>query len=161
MRLDSPIDFSKVSGKGGGFSLLPPGDYLVALKEARELTTTKNGQGTTLPLCFEVIDGDFTGRLIWIRPIFSHQKEAAQRFGQSLLKELCTAAGILVLEDTNQLLGVPVVGSVIIEKDKNGVYEDQNRIRSFSSAQGQAAPVAVAAVAPAARAASAPSWIKR
>ena len=160
-RLDDAFVSAETEDMSRPFDALPRGDYVVHVNESK-LEDNSKGTGKTLTLVVEVLEGEYTGRLIWVRINYINANAQAQAIGRSLLKSITDAIGIPVLEETEDLHFKPFIGKVKIVKDKTGEYPDKNDLAGAKalSATGSApaarpAP-AKAAAAPRA-AASAPA----
>jgi Protein of unknown function (DUF669) len=134
-----------------GFEPVPTGEYVLRIiKSDIALTSTRAGQ--ILKLEWEVLDGPqgTVGRHVFTRINVQNQNQQAEEIGQRELSALCHSVGILDLQDTQQLHGIPVRCRVKLTpaaKDKNGVERDaQNEITKYAPAttatpnQPQAAP---------------------
>ncbi len=116
---------------------IPAGTYLAQVTESA-LRPLKSGNGDGLQLTFEVLDGPFARRKVWMNLNVRHNNGTAQQIGQQQLSALCHAVGVLRLADTTQLHNKPVRIRVAIRKDEQ--YGDKNEIKGFEAAAGVAAP---------------------
>lgn len=142
------FSFDSDTQEAANFELLKKGNYNVVLEEV-ELNDTKSG-GARLDLKFTVCDAEFAGRKLYHTINVVNDSEKAVEIGKKDLAGLLLAAGksfkfdgnILELDSALQetLADVPVVAKVYVEKDKNGEYEDKNRIRGFLSDKSNAPP---------------------
>lgn len=138
------------------YELLPKGKYL-CMAIASELKGNKAGTGEYLQITFEVIDGQGKGRKIFDRLNIRNANKVAEKIAMEQLNALCLATGVLHLTDSEQLHNIPVVLTIDIEPGKDG-YEDQNRVKGYSSPAGAAPQAAAPAPAQAAKpAANAPA----
>jgi hypothetical protein len=122
---DVPADL----GTGGTYDPIPVGDYFLKALEAEEKSTSK-GDGSYIKVKFEVMKGEFAGRLLWQNFNISNPNAQAQSIGRGQLVAWATACGKPDADDTDKLLEKPFKASVSIEKGKNG-YADSNRIKAF------------------------------
>ncbi len=128
------------------YELIPVGSYL-AMAVSTEVKPTKSGTGHYLQIVFEIVDGAAKGRKIFQRLNISNESPTAEKIAQQELAAICKATiGDRVLEDSDELLNIPLTIDVIIEAGKGG-YSDQNRIKNYRPASQPAAPVAQAAKA--------------
>lgn len=122
-----------------GFETIPAGWYNVAVDESA-LKPTKNGAGSYLELRFSVLDGQYHGRKLFAR-LNLHSTgpngQQAMEIAQRQLSAVCHATGILRLQDSAQLHGIPLKVKVKIRKDKDGEYEDSNEITTFKNINEQ------------------------
>jgi len=66
---------------------------------------------------------------VWQRITYLHSSEQAQTIGRKMLKDLCVATGVAEqVDDAEVFLFKPVRIRLGIERDKQGVYPDKNRI---------------------------------
>ena len=111
-----------------GNSPLPVGEYVAQIVEVSVLQP-QSGDGYYLALTWKIAGGEFEGRLVWQRIIFVHSNEQAQTIGRKTLKDLCVALGVNEqVNDAEVFLFKPARIRLGIEKDKQGVYPDKNRI---------------------------------
>lgn len=143
-----------------GFELLPAGWYNAMIDESG-INPTKDGVGAYLQLRFSVIDGQYQGRKVFARLNIRNANQTAQEIAYKQLSAIAHSVGVLQVQDSSQLHGIPLKIRVRIRKDPSGQYEDQNEINGYKNineaVQGQAAAFAPAAPAmPAAPAGFAP-----
>jgi len=111
-----------------GNSPLPVGEYVAQIVEASVLQP-KSGDGHYLALTWKIAKGEFEGRQVWQRITYLHSSEQAQTIGRKTLKDLCDALGVNEqVKDAEVFLFKPVRTRLGIERDKQGVYPDKNRI---------------------------------
>ena len=143
-----------------GFELLPAGWYNAIIDESA-INPTKDGVGAYWQLRFSVIDGQYQGRKVFARLNIRNANQTAQEIAYKQLSAIAHSVGVLQVQDSSQLHGIPLKIRVRIRKDPSGQYEDQNEINGYKNineaVQGQAAAFAPAAPAmPAAPAGFAP-----
>jgi Protein of unknown function (DUF669) len=133
-----PEDFLPESQEGNSWLLIPDGEYVAEIVEAK-VAQPKNGDGHFISLTWKLSDGDYEGRQIWQRVTFLHSNEQAQTIGRKTLKDVCVALGVNEhVKDVSVLLFKPARIRVGIEKDKTGQYEDKNRIKRVLPLDGAA-----------------------
>ena len=141
---------------GGSYDPIPEGEYVLKALDAEEKTTSA-GTGSYIKAKFEVVKGEYTGRLIWQNLNNKNPSEKAQRIGRQQLVAWAAACGKPDADDTDKLLEKPFTAAVSIEKGTGG-YADSNRIKAFlfnqEPAPAKAAPKPAAKPAPAAAPAS-------
>jgi hypothetical protein len=143
---------------GGSYDPFPEGEYVLKALDAEEKATSK-GDGSYIKVKFEVVKGEYTGRLLWQNFNINNPSEKAQRIGRQQLVAWAAACGKPDADDTDKLLDKPFRADVSIEKGTGG-YADSNRIKAFLFEQAEAAPAKAAAPKPAAKAAPAPAAAK-
>ena len=109
---------------------IPAGNYTAEITRS-EVKQTKDGRGSYLSLSFKIIEGEFAGRLIFQNITLTNANATAQTIGREQMAQLAGACGILSLQDSEQLHGIPVGIRVAVETDKTGQYEPRNTIKKF------------------------------
>ena len=141
---------------GGSYDPIPEGEYVLKALDAEEKTNSA-GTGSYIKAKFEVVKGEYTGRLIWQNFNINNPSEKAQRIGRQQLVAWAAACGKPDADDTDKLLEKQFSAAVSIEKGTGG-YSDSNRIKAFlfdqEAAPAKAAPKPAAKPAPAAAPAS-------
>jgi hypothetical protein len=141
---------------GGSYDPIPDGEYVLKALDAEEKTTSA-GTGSYIKVKFEVVKGEYSGRLIWQNFNVNNPSEKAQRIGRQQMVAWATACGKPDADDTDKLLEKQFTAAVSIEKGTGG-YSDSNRIKAFlfnqEAAPAKAAPKPAAKPAPAAAPAS-------
>lgn len=132
------------SKNSGTFEALPDGDYTVVCTDA-EMKENKSGSGYHISATFEIIEGDFSERLIWATYNVQNSNDTAERIGRAELANLCKAIGIANPQDTDELLNKPLVVKVGIDKKDAG----RNKIKAYKCADAPATPATAPAPAPA------------
>lgn len=132
------------------FSVIPAGEY-VAMITASEVKNTKAGNGSYLNLRFDIVDGQYKGRVLFSALNIWNQNPKAVEIAQRDLSAICHATGILQVQDSSQLHNRPMIIKVGISAPSNG-YEASNEIRAYKplnatpAAPAQSAPVQQAPV---------------
>jgi hypothetical protein len=136
------------------FSPIPAGSYIAQVTDS-SIKPTKSGSGTILNITWTILDGKFANRKVFDRINIANQNPEAEKIGQRQLSSICHAAGVLKLQDSNQLHGKPVKITVKIRQDAQ--YGDSNEVKAYESA-GAMPAASVGSAAPAAN--STPPWVK-
>lgn len=125
--------------------VLPPGWYNVTIDES-EMKPTKDGSGAYLSLRYSVLDGQFAGRKIFQNLNLRNNNATTVEIAYKQLSGICHAVGLLTVQDSSQLHGLPFQVRVKIRKDPTGQYEDQNDVSGYkvvgAAAGAGAAPAA-------------------
>lgn len=130
---------------------IPEGEYILQAIDAEEKPTSR-GDGTLIKAKFEVVRGEYAGRLIWQNFNTNNPSEKAQNIGRQQLVSWATACGKPDADDTDKLLGKTFSAVVAIDPANNG-YKASNRIKVFlldhasSSAPASKSPAPNAKVA--------------
>lgn len=123
---------------GGNFEPLPKGDYLAAVS-ASEWKTTNDGEGRYLSLTFEVLEGDYRGRLFWLNLNLKNKNPKAVQIANNDLAAICLAVGKPKLRDSAELHDVPLVLSLRLKRNKNS-GEMENAFGTAKSKDQAATP---------------------
>lgn len=126
--------------KGGDFAPIPAGTYIAQINRS-EIKSTKAGTGSYLSLGFQIVEGEYEGRMIFQNITLANPNQVAAQIGREQLAQLAGACGIYQLGDSQELHGIPMQIRVGIEVDKTGQYEPSNNIKKFMALQGQAPSV--------------------
>lgn len=114
-----------------GFDTVPAGWYNVMMDES-DLKPTKDGAGTYLQARFNVMDGQYRGRKLFARLNIRNSNAQAQEIALRQLSAIGHAVGVLHIQDSQQLHGLPLKVKVKIRKGDDN-YEDQNEIISYKN----------------------------
>jgi Protein of unknown function (DUF669) len=137
---DEPFDPATEEGTPP-LKLLTPGKYRAVVIDGN-VSDTKAKNGTMLHLTWSILGGDFDHRLVFQSIIVRHESADAQRIGRYMLKDLCDACGITEpVTDVTVFYHKPCTISVGIEKDKNGVYSDKNRVSRIMAVDPTTRPI--------------------
>ena len=113
---------------------LPAGKYLAVISES-EFKPTKTGVGKYLQLTFQIIDGEFKGRLVWARLNLENKSEMTVKIARGELSAICRAIGVMQPKDSVELHNVPLEINVGLKKrDDNGEFT--NVIKGYGKKGG-------------------------
>ena len=129
------LDLSNVEATGGDFEPVPKGMYKVIVEDA-EIKDTKAGTGQYISVKFNVMEGEFEGRKIFVMYNIKNPSEVAVKVGLGQLKALLMAANVssLQLNDVSELFGLIVMAKVDIKDEKE--YGKKNVIKAYSLYEG-------------------------
>jgi hypothetical protein len=128
MSTEFPEIFDPETQEGNSWDPLPVGEYVAQIVEASVLQP-KSGDGCYLALTWKIAEGEFEGRQVWHRITFAHSNEQAQTIGRKTLKDLCVALDVNEqVNDAEVFLFKPARIRLGIEKDKQGIYPDKNKV---------------------------------
>lgn len=116
-------------------SLIPKGDYLVRIVES-DVVQNSAQTGTILKLTLELLEGQFQGKRVYDSLNITNPNEMAVRISRERLSGYCHATGVIQLQDSQQLHGIPFIASIRVKVDKNGDYDDRNEIGRCKAAAG-------------------------
>jgi len=145
------------------FEPLPAGWYTASISQA-EVAATKSG-GEMLKLRWDILGPTHQGRVVFGNLNIENANPEAQRIGLQQLNQLLTAAGIVTLEDTDQLISVTVqIKLSVKESEYQGEKQVRNEVKGYKPLESGAMPMPAAPKAKAPAAASAgstPPWMKK
>jgi hypothetical protein len=128
MTTQFPQTFDPTTQEGNSWDVLPVGEYVAQVVEA-SIQQPNSGDGYHLALTWKIIEGDSEGRQVWQRITYLHSSEQAQTIGRKTLKDLCVATDVAEqVDDTEVFLFKPVRIRLGVEKDKQGIYPDKNKV---------------------------------
>ena len=134
------------------FEPLPAGKYLAVITDS-EMKPTKSGNGHYLELTFQVIDGQYKGRLLWSRLNLDNPSEQAVQIAQGELSAICRSVGVMRPKDSIELHNLPLLVTVKCKKRQdNG--DIVNEIRGYAKKEA-------ADGAPQQETTSTPPWVRR
>ena len=111
------------------FDPIPAGKY-VAVVTGSEMKATKAGNGSFLELTFQVVEGEFKGRLLWARLNLDNPNPLTVKIARGELSALCRAVGVLEPKDSCEMHNLPLVVSVKQKTDSDG--EVRNEIKGYA-----------------------------
>ncbi len=121
------------------FELLPIDCDYTAQIEKSEIKTTAAGNGEYIKNQWKILDAPnpaHIGRTVFQNINIQNPSEVAMKIGASDLKQITKALGISELQDTDELVGVPVIIKLKVQKGKDG-YEDSNQIKKVTPIDGE------------------------
>ena len=96
--------------------------------------------GKYLQLTFQIIDGEFKGRLVWARLNLENKSEMTVKIARGELSAICRAIGVMQPKDSVELHNVPLEINVGLKKrDDNGEFT--NVIKGYAKKGGGGSPV--------------------
>jgi hypothetical protein len=145
---------------------LPNGWYTVRITDS-ETKPTKDRTGQYLELKMKVVEpAQFANRVIYDRLNLWNKNATASEIAQKTLSAICRATGVMQVQDSAALHGIPLQVKVIVVPPKDG-YDEGNEVKGYRSlaaaaeaaaAQNGTGAVATAAPAFAAAATAAPGF---
>ena len=123
-----PESFDPGTQEGTSFNVVPVGTYVAQVTDACVMQP-QSGDGYYVKLTWQITEGEYEGRYVWQNITFLHSKTQAVTIGRQQFKDLCIATGISEqVTDVEIFKYIPCRLKVGIEKDKQGVYSDKNRV---------------------------------
>lgn len=135
---------------------IPAGEYLAQITDS-DVKPTKRGDGNYAELTYEVLEGEYKGRKVWVRLNLDNPNQKAVEIAQRQLSSICHAVDTLNIKDTAELHYKPhVIRVEYVKADGIKSTKDSNEVRGWKKAAGitpAAAPAPVAAT-------TAPPWAR-
>ncbi|HYD02461.1 MAG TPA: DUF669 domain-containing protein [Phycisphaerales bacterium] len=138
-----------------GFDPVPAGSYLAVITES-EMKPTKSGGGKYLQLTFQVLDGEFKGRLLWARLNLENDNETTVKIARAELSAICRAVGVMAPRDSCELHNVPLTIKVACKK-RPETGDIDNVIKGYEK-KGGSAPAAARPMVATGGMGSPPPW---
>lgn len=122
------------------FEPIPAGKYLAIITESEE-KPTKSGGGQYLQFTFQIIEGDYKGRLIWSRLNLDNPNATTVKIARAELSAICRAVGVPAPKDSVELHNIPLAITVG-QKKRADTGEMGNAIKGYAKkdAAGARAP---------------------
>lgn len=146
--------------KDSKVDLLPDGDYLGKIVEV-DCKETKGKTGWILVLYFQVLQGEFAGKIFCDNLNIANVNADAQRISLSRLKGILEKAGYANpnhLADTEHMIGLTLLATVVQEKytTQSGNEATSNKVKKYAAA-GATSPGGTVVSTPAAAPVAAPA----
>jgi hypothetical protein len=115
----------------GEFDLIPDETWVKGeVTKAHDRKRNGKDTGYVYKLEFTVTEGTYKGRKLFTNLNLEHENDSTVEQAEKELATICRAAGKGPIDDTNELLKIPMNLFVRIEKGK-GEQPDQNRIKKY------------------------------
>jgi len=128
-------------------------------KEAQEYPTPENAANRNdclLQLTLKIVEGEYKGRLLWVRLNIRNANEVAQRIAEEELAAICDAVKHpRKVTDSVTLHGKPMRVKVDVEPAKDG-QPARNNVKGYEALGGTAAAAPATGAAPAS-----PAWNRK
>jgi hypothetical protein len=121
----------EASEKMGDFSVIPADKYIAQIIKS-EVKETKAGDGHYLALQFQVIEGEYNGRIVFERLNIQNKNPQTVEIAQKTLATIGEICGLKTIDDSEQLHNVPMEIRVIV-KPAEAQYSEQNEIKGYKS----------------------------
>jgi hypothetical protein len=121
---------------------IPAGKYISVVTDS-EMKPTKSGSGNYLQLTFQIVEGEYANRLLWVRLNLDNPNATAVEIARRELSSICRSVGVLVPSDSTDLHNLPCCIHVRVKR-RNDTGELQNEIKGYSTKDTVAAPIAAA-----------------
>lgn len=110
------------------FEPLPAGWYNFMIVES-EMRPTRNQDGSYLQFTLKVVDGEYAGRQVFDRMNLQNPNPVASEIGYRRLSAYCHATGVIQLQNSQQLHGIPFKARVNVRTDSTGQYDPSNEVK--------------------------------
>lgn len=130
---------------------LPTGEYLMAITDS-EMKTTRDSNGQFLAMTFTVLQSavpDHINRKVFLNLDLINSDQGKVNSAQRVLSAICHAIGVMKLQDSQQLHGLPMTCSVKYVPAK-GEWAERNKIDEYKPASeyGKGKPALAAVPTP-------------
>ena len=109
-----------------------PSDWYNVLITDSEMVETKAKTGSMLKLTMKVMDGPNAGRLLWDRLNLYNPNPVAVEIAQKTLSSICHATGVMQVQDSSVLHGIPIMVRAV-HKPASGGYDESNDIKGYAA----------------------------
>jgi len=118
------------------FEPVPAGKYVAAIV-ASEMKPTKSGVGNYLELSFQVIEGQYKGRVLWARLNLDNPNPTTVKIARGELSAICRAVGVMTPRDSQDLHNLPMQINVRVKK-RDDTGELTNEIKGYAKREAAA-----------------------
>ncbi len=132
--LPTSFDTNQHEDMQGSFDVFPAGDYLMQITGS-DIKDTKKKDGKYIKLEFTLLDGEYKGRKIWTNLNIINPNPVAVEIANKELATIGRAVGVVAIQDTQQLHGIPMVVKAKIQAAK-GDFPAQNVPCGYEAAAG-------------------------
>lgn len=119
---------------------IPAGKYVAVITDS-EMKPTKSGVGSYLQLTFQIIEGEYANRLLWVRLNLNNPNATAVEIARRELSSICRSVGVLVPTDSTDLHNLPCLIHVRVKR-RSDTGELQNEIKGYSKKDAGTAAIA-------------------
>ena len=123
---------------------VPTGKYVAVITDS-EMKPTKSGTGNYLQLTFQIVEGEYANRLLWVRLNLDNPNATAVQIARRELSSICRSVGVLVPTDSADLHNLPCMIHVRVKR-RSDTGELQNEIKGYSKKDAVAQPIAASEV---------------
>lgn len=116
-----------------GFEVVPAGKYTASIETIEQRDNKKN-DGKHLAVMLNIESGKYEGRKLFDKVNLWNESEDAVKFAQGALSAICHATGVINMEDTDELIGIPLQADVRVTEQK--VYGKKNTINAYHAVAG-------------------------
>lgn len=117
---------------------IPVGKYVAVITDS-EMKPTKSRTGNYLQLTFQIVEGEFANRLLWVRLNLDNPNATAVDIARRELSAICRSVGVLVPSDSTDLHNLPCMLTVKLKR-RNDTGELQNEVKGYAKVGATAEP---------------------
>ncbi len=117
---------------------IPDGSYVAVITDS-EMKPTKSGAGNYLQLVFQIVEGEYANRLLWVRLNLDNPNATAVDIARRELSAICRSVGVLVPTDSTDLHNLPCRITVKLKR-RADTGELQNEIKGYAKVGATAEP---------------------
>lgn len=114
-----------------------PAGWYNARVTASEMKPTSDGSGAFLQLEMTILDGEYANRKLFDRINLQNKNPVAVEIGYRQLSAVCHATGVIQVQDSQQLHGIPMKVKVSLRPAGPGAdgkyYEASNEIKGYKN----------------------------
>lgn len=115
---------------------IPAGWYNARVTNS-EMKPTSDGSGAYLQLEMTILDGDFANRKLFDRINLQNKNPVATEIGYRQLSAVCHATGVIQVQDSQQLHGIPLKVKVSLRPAGPGAdgkhYDASNEVKGYKN----------------------------
>jgi hypothetical protein len=127
------FNFDASAIEPASFTTIPLGDYKVVIRSS-EAKETANKDGGYLQFVLEIIDGPLRGTTVFYNLNVHNSNQKTVEIAYRQLSALCHVTGVIRLQDTQQLQGIPFIATIGPQKDA----PQYNEVKTVKDINGNA-----------------------
>lgn len=147
---------------------IPTGEYLAHITDS-DMKPTKKNDGNYLELVYDIAEGEYKGRKVWVRLNLDSQNEQAREIANRQFSAIREATGVTLPKKSEELhykphvIRVEYIPAGTVQKNGYTTTRDGNEVKAWKKAEGGAgnASSAPAAAATSASPSSAAPWNRK
>ena len=124
---------------------IPDGKYVAVITDS-EMKPTKSGSGSYLQMTFQIVEGEYANRLLWVRLNLDNPNATAVDIARRELSAICRSVGVLMPTDSSDLHNVPCLLTVVLKR-RHDTGDLQNEVKGYAKVGATAEPKPASQVA--------------
>jgi hypothetical protein len=124
---------------------IPDGKYVAVITDS-EMKPTKSGTGNYLQMTFQIVEGEYANRLLWVRLNLDNPNATAVDIARRELSSICRSVGVLVPTDSSDLHDLPCELTVVLKRRRD-TGDLQNEVKGYTKVGVTAEPKPASQVA--------------